>query len=781
MAVGGGLLDEIRPTSSLDATIAPNPEDNRADRQGRRSGKKLADEVAEQHRRNLQARRYRDLTSEKYMMHIDGEGDAMYADILFGSRVEIPRQLSPYREQENLLRLVADNAVAYHTTMPFRFIAEGGYDRQSRSQSRVDAAFANHIARSQRLNSVFGQAFYMAIPCGFCPVHAYWRDDLNSDPYEPLYLQQDEQKALLDQYGMQGLRRGIIDSFVGNPFDHTFNSGAKRDSIQAQWYGRVLPAESVRNAFSAQLDQQGVKLEGSEHLPSASVFQRIARKWYFSGVAAHGTAALLGAQERDEELIALVCREVAKGVDPEWPDGRLTIIALQGETSTRPEGRRSQAAGEAILLADQPLPGGRFSSEIVYSHHRFDDVHGKPWIADADDANVILNLLLSKEREYIERSINAPTIVGGPLVEDSVEFDGYSILEMELGATMPPRTMELPQSPARMLKDKINDMREYIFRVGGYQAASRGEGMAGDSAAKVVALARADDTIHGPINTVFRDTVQRYMGLCHDLFRQYGDVPWIINATGEDYVHLADGYVDRTKVSDKTPEFKLVSGYGATPETQGQQLLGLVTARGADGKPLLPTDEFRRRYPDQTLYIEESNPRIFQKRRAKQVAEAIRDGARDYRERTGFDQAGMGNPWVRRAGWDLFQQVDQNFIRMRDDDPDLHIAALSEITQDETEDPIARHAAIFRQGVYYQWKSQMMMNAQQAQMGPPGGQQKQPGPGGGGKAPRPPTGGAPDVTSPANRPNASSAQAANPQAMNRAVTNLTREARSGAV
>src|SRR3990167_801000 len=108
----------------------PNREQNRADTLGLRTSADLARGIAERHRKGLASRRYRDLTSEKYLLHIDGEGDSQWADILYGRRVAIPRVITEYRRSENLLRPIVDNMVAYHTAMPFRFIAESRSDRR---------------------------------------------------------------------------------------------------------------------------------------------------------------------------------------------------------------------------------------------------------------------------------------------------------------------------------------------------------------------------------------------------------------------------------------------------------------------------------------------------------------------------------------------------------------------------------------------------------------------------------------------------------------------------
>ncbi|MFW6202271.1 MAG: hypothetical protein ACOC8B_06820 [Gemmatimonadota bacterium] len=686
----------------------PSQGANEQDAQGRRSRARLAREVAEQHRRMLRTRRERDLTAEKYLIHIDGEGDNQYADVVRGSRVEIPKFISRYRMQENLLRPIVDNAVAHHTAQPFRFVADHKQDAESRRQAKIDAAFANHLARIQRWNAVFAEAMYLAMACGFCPVHAYWRDDLQTDPYEPLYAGRGGPQSRFKP------RLGSIDSWVGNPFDHGFNPGAKRGSIQAGTYGRVLPADLVRRAFADVLEESGTRLEGTDRLPSATTWNRVASNWRMTGLNVHGSATLNPGGEAGEELVALVCREIAPGIDPEAPDGRLTIVALQGTADTRRHEGRSDHTGEAILLADQPLPGGRFSWELVYSHHRFDSAEGKAFVGDLDDLQVQLNLALSQRREYIQRMLHAPTLVGGVLNQDAAEYDGFTLLEVDAGAggQIQPRTVELPGSPLSALDNHIEQLRQAIYTIGGYQAASRGESKSGDAASKVVALARADDTIHSPINQVFQDAVCDYAGLCWALMKQYGDVPWVIDVVGDDDAHIVQEYVDRTELGDRPPAYRLVSIAGATPEAHAQQLMQLVQATGADGQPLLPTEQFRRRWPDQNLYDEESHPGAVQRRRARTVAQRIRDMARQASEQTGIPkETPEMHPAVQQVAQQVFAAVEQQYRRKRDDDLGAHIEALAEITQDETEHPIARLAAEMRQTMYFQWQA---MQAQQA-------------------------------------------------------------------
>ena len=59
----------------------------------------------------------------------------------------------------------------------------------------------------------------------------------------------------------------------------------------------------------------------------------------------------------------------------------------------------------------------------------------------------------------------------------------------------------------------------------------------------------------------------------------------------------------------------------------------------------------------------------------------------------------------------VFSQMEANYPRLQDDDLAAHLAALSEITQDETADPVARLAAIRRQQLYFLWQSQMSQQA----------------------------------------------------------------------
>lgn len=706
--------------------VTPAPAANEADAMGQRSAQELARSVFQDHRNGLTSRRKRDLTSEKYLIHIDGEGDAQWADIYNGSRVAIPRQLNEFRVTENLLRPIVDNTVAYHCGMPLRFAVDHRQDRESRERARVDAALANHLATTQRWNALGAEAKYLAMAFGFCPIHAYWRDDQSFDPYEPMYASPEQMQG----GQMMAPRKGIIDSWVGNPADTVFNPGARRGSVRWASYGRVLPAEMVRRAFPH------IKgLEGSDKLPSASVFQRIARRWEVAGLGVHGSAVLSGGKG-GEELIAIVCRE-------DMDTGRLSCIALPGTA----EPNDSQSGSNAILLADQPLPGGRFSFVPIYSHHRFDDALGKPFAGDLDDLQVQLNIALSDRREIRERMKRAPIFANGEITDDELTYDGYSIITTS-GQAGGARVMSIGMEAVQVVNAEIAELREAIYRTGGWQAASRGESDAGDPMGKVALLQQADDTIHGPTNQAYRQAFADFAQLNWCLAREYMDVPWILDQAGSEYEDIAEDYVDRTKLSEQPPSYKVVSGFGATPELKARQLLAYVQTKGADNEPLLPTAQARAQWPDQSMFENKDDPALMQRRRAKVIANRIRQAVREAMKQQpdpamlqmqaeqsaamGMpyigppvmqDPLSMSDPGVQAVATQLFPEIQTRFPPLPDDDPNAHIAELSGITQDETEDGVARLVASWRQQGYMQQMqaaamAQQQMQAQAQQTGP---------------------------------------------------------------
>ena len=432
---------------TTETIVAPLPEQNRVDAVGQRTAKQVAQNVVEAHKAGLQARRQALLVCEKLLLHADG-GELMWADIFRGVRVEIPRTVSAFRKSENLLRLIIDNAVAHHTSAPLRYFVDSLPDRQARDRALIDALWMNYLAQRQNLNGLFADALYMAMPAGFCPVHAYWRDDQN-DQYEPVEYGGGDQGAM-----MPNPQPGMIDCWLGNPFDHVFDANAKRGSIHWQSYGRILPADLVRRAFS---DIPGVdKIEGSKRLPSAANFQRIAKAWSLPGLGMHGTPVMEYRRhiEADEEMLTLVCREALPGYEADWPEGRLQIVAVPGEVDLR-DGRGK--GGQAILLADQALPAGDFSSTLFYSHQRSEDVHGKPWIEDIDQLNVDLNIALSKRWELTDKMVEAPIVApAGAISDDMAYIDGLALLELEPSmAGWRPRVMEWNPAALQALDNMV--------------------------------------------------------------------------------------------------------------------------------------------------------------------------------------------------------------------------------------------------------------------------------------------------------------------------------------
>ncbi len=637
------------------------------------------------HRDGLQARREINLTAEKYALHYDGEGDAQWADLFDGMRIEIPPPLGQIRQTENLERPIVDNMVSYHTTMPFRFVVEASQDREAAQRAMVDQAIINHLAGKQQWNRAFAEAMQVAACFGSCPIHAFWRDDLNSDPYEPVYT--GSKGGDQQQQPGASVRRGMIDAFVGDPWGMVYNVGAKRNSRHRQSWERSLPLSVVQGAFGNQ------KLIGSTKLTSASRWQRTARQWAITGLNRHGSATQQGGRG-SEEMIALLCNEIAPNMDPRYPDGRITLVAVQGQ-ATVARGESSSGSGQAVILHDGPLPAKRFSSVIVYSANRFDDIHGKPFIGDIDDAQMALNQGLSARAEYLRRSIK-PMLVEQGVVSDTAVWDDDARLEIDPSAQFQPYFLQAKTDVAALNKH-IEEARQAMFTIGGYQAASRGESNAGDAASKVRFLAQADDTIHGPTNQRFRESAEEYAGLNHALFREFADVPWLTEVTGAELAHLTDPWIDRTQVSQEEPSIKLVSGFGATVASKMTELTNLVTTLGADQKPLMTTAQFQSVYPDQSTYPEGEDIQETRERRAKIINAKLRALGKDMEARLGPQAMKPINVFMQH------QAFMSAFKIQPDDDPLANFNTLSSITQRETESELTRKLAEYRQAIYGQW------------------------------------------------------------------------------
>lgn len=670
----------------------------------------IADEIAKQivegHRKGKQRKRQTDLWREKLVLHIIGSNDLQWLDIYNGSRLAVPGPIQGgLRLQHNLLSPLVANWIAYHTGQKFQVLAEMRADAESRDRAKIDTLYANQALARQKVNDLVAQAMFFAAGYGHCPVHGLWREDQAAAPYEPVYN--------VKQPGMEQVqvRRGYTDFILGDPFDTCYGEGSRRGSIQVYTYGRTLPITQVKATFG---HVPGVEtLKGRTDLPSASRVQRLMRKWDGIQHASHGTAVINGEWGGDE-LVALVCREIAPGILPKYPRGLFEIAAINGEAETEREGVGS-GAGKPVLLHRGPLPGGRFSAVQFYGGFAGDDVLGHPYAADLDELQVVLNQLVTHRVEAGKRFARPPLIVGpGGLVDDSVLLDDDAILEMADGSIVP-QFLYPPTQTVTQFNEAIEAQMDSMFRIGGWQAASRGESNSGDPAAKVVALMRADDTVFSQVNTALRASLSDLCQLNHALGKAYMVVPDAVTAiTGNDFSYLAEPYVTREMLSEDPPHFEVVSGYGATPEATGQQLLQLVGMKGSDGQPLLSTDEFWRRWPDPTLRPPEINAKYMREKHAHWVNFVIQRVGRRLAEQMP-QQAQQMIPMA-------FQMVMQAAPINLDDPPELHLEVLSLITQDDDRDPVSRAVARERQKIYGQLLAQRQMAAaaMQARQGPQG-------------------------------------------------------------
>jgi hypothetical protein len=620
-----------------------------------------------------------------FLVHIDGRGGGQRADIIDGSRVEVPTSLAGgLWFQYNLERPMTENMVAYHTQQKFQAVAQATASNEARDRARLDTIFANDILHSQRANQVVANAMMMAAAFGSCPVHAQWRHDLSLDTYEPVWNPGEENQ----------LRPGYIDLWCGDPWDTFYNDGAKRNSIHWLSYGRVYPLKMVQQAFQHVPDIE--KLEGRDDLTSASRFQRIVRYWGNLGQFHHGTAALSEGYGGDE-LIALVCREIAPGVLADFPQGRLTVVALNGAADTD-TARISGAAGEGFLLHDGPLPGNTFSLVPFYAGFSADDVLGKPYIADIDELQVLLNQLVTLEVEYVRRFARPPFKTVANATLDTITTEDDAIMEFIDPNALQYSQYLFPPAQGRGIYDgPIERTMDQMFRIGGWQAASRGESKSGDPAAKVVALAEADDTVFAPVNSAMRDSLRQLLQISHKLAKQYMTIPWLVqNVSGDDLAYLAEPYIHNNQLSDEPPDYVIVSGFGATPRNKVEQLMGYVSMRGADGRPLMTTEEFWRLNPDQNVRPPEIGASQLKEGRALKINETIKEVVRALREQFG-EGAALYIPQAQ-------QTLDREFPLRRDDPVEMHIETLSQLTQDEQEDPLVRHLATVRQKNYYDWQ-----------------------------------------------------------------------------
>jgi len=695
-------VDDVIP---IDRTPGlPSPERDQQDAESPAELEAKAKLTLEFHRRGLDARRLRDLTVEKYLLHIDGEGDSQWYDVYAGTRLQmIPVLDGVSPVQDNQLRPITDNFVAHLTSQAFRFVVEFKPDRQSRQAALVDQAIINNEVKVQKWNSLFATAKYIACAAGWCPIHSMWRDDADTDAYEGV---------------MPGAMPGHIDSWVGDPLAHVVNSAAVRGSAGRQTFARTLPADLVRAAFPH------IKIEGTTKVPSASLFQRVINKWVRTSGVTHGHAEL-SAGHGHEEMIALVYDEILPGYDSRYPEGSLCIVALQGAATANSEDTRSPR-GTAKHLWSGQLPAGVFSSVPVYSHHRFDDYYGKPYVSDLDDDQIELNQRLALLKEYQRRAARPPLGGSGDVTVDTVGFEGDTFFEVDpvVGAsTMDLQYLKYPADHVPVLLEEIQMIYERMYRKAGWQAASRGE-TTSDSGKAIIALQQADDSIMGPISQRTSEEACDLAVLNWRLRKQFMDAPTVLEHIGDELSHMAEPYIDRTMMSETPPQFKLVSGFGTSTEAKAQQLLNLLTVTDPLGEPVLTATQFKKQFPDQSLYSETDDPSDVRERRPRVVNEIIRQVAEGKANElmaqfTGPDgqpqwQPSMADPWTDELGRIVEMEVAQIEDVLLDDDMELNIETLSIITQDTTEHPVARRAAIHRQIRYFMWlQGQQQASAQQ--------------------------------------------------------------------
>ena len=717
---------------------------------GMRSAEQEAMRIVEVHRRRIRGRSFRDKTAEKYALHVDGEGNSQWLDLYYGTRMRmVPKLSGAPRMQNNQLRPILDNLIAHLTTQPVRFVVDARKDKDSRERALMDQMVVNYHVRTQRWNVLLAEAKYIAACYGFCPIHQMVRDDTMSDTYEgPLQAQLQQTQMLLgagqpgppmDSGGVGGVAAAapgleggptpasplapqpppiMLDAWVGNPWDMCFDAGAKRWSIHRVTFGRVIPTPLVRAAFGLGEHQ----LEGDRRLPSASQFQLMAQRWLEAGSGVHGSAAMRSGTERqeDDELTGLVYEEIPPGILSEEPynrHGRLSIVALQGAATAQTEYAQT-GSGRSLLLWQDVLPGGCYSWVPFYSHWRMDDALGKPFIADLDDDQIYLNQLESMADEFLRRANKPPLASTGEVDINTLSYNEDTLLQMEpVGAgEVELRYLEYPARHLPFLENKIERVKEGMYRKGAYQAASRGESESGESGKAIIALQTADDSILGPLSMLTKHELEQLAGTSWKMMKEFLDVPMLVDIVGEEFAHIAEPYVDRTMLSHNTPTFRLVSGFGTSTEAKAQQLMNMFGMMDSTGEEVLSTRQFRQQWPDQTLFGEQDDPQEYRERHARVVNQTIERMAEQMRAQFPGLPDRMNDPSVLQAAVMGWQMVDQEKPILRDDDIGAHIDTLTLLTQDDTQDSLVRHIAMLRQDQYWQWAAAQQAAAQAQQM-----------------------------------------------------------------
>ena len=655
-----------------------------------RDRRDLAVSILDKHRDGKKKRLLRDLTAEKYLLHVDGTNDGQYAEIVNGQSVYIRPKLSgTMRLQHNLLRPLVDNMVAYHTATPIKVVADTPPGRRARDRARLDSMLANHIVLDQSLNQKLAEAMFVASVYGSCPVHVTWRHSEEHEDSPGLYAD-------------DGAPDGFIDIWVGDPWDTVYNDGATRGNVMRVSYGRTIPIETMRAAFG-DLPWAG-DLKGSDQLPSASRFQKIARRWEYDNQSFHAGAVIRNGQKNDE-LIGIVCEEMLPGLDPDWPDGRLAIVALSGAAENE-QYHQAGNANRVELLHIGPLPCRRLSVELFYTSTRMDDVLGKPYVSDLDDLQVQLNDLYTMRAERLRKFAKPKlTATVGGVEEDTLISDPDKVM---FYTGEKPSYLDVPNMTVAEFDMQIDKIEGDMFRIGGWQAASRGESNAGDPAAKVVALAKADDTVFGPMNRSFQESVSGLLQTCHCFVRTYAGRPFVAKVSGEDFAYAIDPWINAQKLSPSDPKYRLVNGFGATPDALAQTLAQLVTIKTADGSALLSKEEFWEKYPDPALRPHTPNLKATKQRRLTEINYFIEQLSEALAEQN--EQLVASNPMaLQQLIGEAFKELQTRYPPERTDDIQMCLEYLDEIVHDTTVSGIARALARQRQEIYFLWLQQAAM------------------------------------------------------------------------
>jgi hypothetical protein len=235
--------------------------------------------------------------------------------------------------------------------------------------------------------------------------------------------------------------------------------------------------------------------------------------------------------------------------------------------------------------------------------------------------------------------------------------------------------------------------------------------MAGDSAAKVVALASADDSIFASSNALFQQSVVEGLQIAHAVAKENLTVPMLLRVTDTETVHLAEPWVRRDDLSDEPPAYILTQG-SASPESKLQQLSALVQMRGADGQPLMTTAQFHEANPDPSLRPQTSEVERVRRTRPLIIAQAILVAAEQVEA-----EGELPPEWVEVAAQQLHMQLGQEFPLEQGDDPQQHIDSLDEIILDETIGKLSRAVARMRREMYAEWQAQLAAYQMQMQGG----------------------------------------------------------------